>query len=152
PGGSRTTAQYGAVSGRTFRCRPRACWANASAGSSRASSCGSSLVSGETTSKRVSPLDPNSATLTMSPPPRRRCPIQRGRRDGVHRRARWTAQPGEHAMTSRAQHYREAERLLEALPPDKRADTLAMKARVLTLEEVQVHTMLATGHDDAYSE
>ena len=27
-----------------------------------------------------------------------------------------------------------------------------MKARVLTLEEVQVHTMLATGHDDAYSE
>ena len=55
-------------------------------------------------------------------------------------------------MSSRAQYYREAERLLEALPPDKRADTLAMKARVLTLEEVQVHTMLATGHDDAYSE
>jgi len=55
-------------------------------------------------------------------------------------------------MSSRAQHYREAERLLEALPPDKRADTLAMKARVLTLEEVQVHTMLATVHDDAYSE
>ena len=53
-------------------------------------------------------------------------------------------------MTSRAQHYRQAARLLEALPPDKRADTLAMKARVLTLEEVQVHTMLATGHDDAY--
>jgi len=26
-----------------------------------------------------------------------------------------------------------------------------MKARVLTLEEVQVHTMLATVHDDAYS-
>jgi hypothetical protein len=38
-------------------------------------------------------------------------------------------------MSSRAQHYREAERLLEALPPDKRADKLAMKARVLTLEE-----------------
>ena len=55
-------------------------------------------------------------------------------------------------MSSRAQHYREAERLLEALPPDKRDDTLAMKARVLTLEEVQVHTMLATGHDDADSE
>jgi len=54
-------------------------------------------------------------------------------------------------MSSRAQHYREAERLLEALPPDKRADTLAMKARVLTLEEVQVHAMLATVHDDAYS-
>ena len=30
------------------------------------------------------------------------------------------AQPGEHAMSSRAQHYREAERLREALPPDKR--------------------------------
>jgi hypothetical protein len=60
--------------------------------------------------------------------------------------------PGEHAMSSRAQHYREAERLLEALPPDKRGDTLAMKARVLTLEEVQVYTMLATVHDDAYSE
>jgi hypothetical protein len=30
-------------------------------------------------------------------------------------------------MSSRAQHYREAERLLEALPPDKRGDTLAMK-------------------------
>ena len=55
-------------------------------------------------------------------------------------------------MSSRAQHYREAERLLEALPPDKRADTLAMKARVLTLEEVQVHAMLATVHDDADSE
>ena len=27
-----------------------------------------------------------------------------------------------------------------------------MKAWVLTLEEVQVHTMLATVHDDAYSE
>jgi hypothetical protein len=27
-----------------------------------------------------------------------------------------------------------------------------MKARVLTLEEVQVHAMLATVHDDAYSE
>ena len=26
-----------------------------------------------------------------------------------------------------------------------------MKARVLTLEEVQVHAMLATVHDDAYS-
>jgi len=26
-----------------------------------------------------------------------------------------------------------------------------MKAPVLTLEEVQVHTMLATVHDDAYS-
>jgi hypothetical protein len=55
-------------------------------------------------------------------------------------------------MSSRAQPYRKAERLLEALPPDKRADTLAMKARVLTLAKVQVHTMLATGHDDAYSE
>jgi hypothetical protein len=44
----------------------------------------------------------------------------RGRREDVHRRARWTAQPGEHAMSSRAQHYREAERLREALPPDKR--------------------------------
>ena len=41
---------------------------------------------------------------------------------------------------------------LEALPPDKRGDTLAMKARVLTLEEVQMHAMLATVHDDAYSE
>src|SRR6478735_2582041 len=49
--------------------------------------------------------------------PRRRCPIQRGRRDGVHRRARWTAQPGEHAMSSRAQHYREAERLSESEDP-----------------------------------
>ena len=55
-------------------------------------------------------------------------------------------------MSSRAQHYREAERLLEALPPDKRGDTLAIKARVLTLEEAQVHAMLATVHDDAYSE
>ena len=55
-------------------------------------------------------------------------------------------------MSSRAQHYRAAERLLEALPPDKRGDTLAMKARVLTLEEVQMHAMLATVHDDAYSE
>ena len=55
-------------------------------------------------------------------------------------------------MSSRAQHYREAERLLEALPPDKRADTLAMKARVLTLEKVQVREMLGTVHDDAYSE
>ena len=27
-----------------------------------------------------------------------------------------------------------------------------MKARVLTLEEAQVHAMLATVHDDAYSE
>jgi hypothetical protein len=36
-------------------------------------------------------------------------------------------------MSSRAQHYREAERLL-------------------TLEEAQVHAMLATVHDDAYSE
>jgi hypothetical protein len=27
-----------------------------------------------------------------------------------------------------------------------------MKARVLTLEEVQVHAMLATVHDDAYNE
>ena len=27
-----------------------------------------------------------------------------------------------------------------------------MKARVLPLEEVQVHAMLATVHDDAYSE
>jgi hypothetical protein len=34
--------------------------------------------------------------------------------------ARWTAQPGEHAMSSWSQHYREAERPLEALPPDKR--------------------------------
>src|SRR6185312_7659368 len=49
--------------------------------------------------------------------PRRRCPIHRGRRDGVHRRARWTAQPGEHAMSSRAQHYREAERLSESEDP-----------------------------------
>ena len=85
----------------------RAGRANASACSSRASSCGSSPVSGETTSKRVSSLGPNSATLTMSPPPRRRCPIHRGRAEGVHRRARWTAQPGEHAMTSRARHDRE---------------------------------------------
>ena len=53
--------------------------------------------------------------------------------------------------SSRAQHYREAERLLEALPPDKRGDSLSMKAPVLTLEEVQVHTILATVHDDAYS-
>ncbi len=27
-----------------------------------------------------------------------------------------------------------------------------MKARVLTLEELQVHAMLATVHDDAYNE
>ena len=52
-------------------------------------------------------------------------------------------------MSSRAQHYREAERLLEVLPPTSAVDTLAMKARVLTLEEVQVHAMLATVHDDA---
>ena len=31
-------------------------------------------------------------------------------------------------MSSRAQHYREAERLLEALPPTSAVDTLAMKA------------------------
>ena len=49
-------------------------------------------------------------------------------------------------------HVREAERLLEALPPDKRGDTLAMKARVRTLEEAQAHAMLATVHDHAYSE
>ena len=36
--------------------------------------------------------------------------------------------------------------------PTSAVDTLAMKARVLTLEEVQVHAMLATVHDDAYSE
>jgi hypothetical protein len=42
--------------------------------------------------------------------------------------------------------------LREALPPDKRGNTLADKARVLTLEEAQVHAMLATVHDDAYSE
>ena len=42
-------------------------------------------------------------------------------------------------MSSRARHYRGAER------------PLAMKARVLTLWEVQVHAMLATVHDDAYS-
>jgi hypothetical protein len=43
-------------------------------------------------------------------------------------------------MSSRARHYRGAER------------PLAMKARVLTLWEVQVHAMLATVHDDADSE
>ena len=36
--------------------------------------------------------------------------------------------------------------------PTSAINTLAMKARVLTLEEVQVHAMLATVHDDAYSE
>ena len=55
--------------------------------------------------------------------PRRRCPIQRGRRDGVHRRARWTAQPGEHAMTSRAQHYRDAEWLLSEFEDPTWANT-----------------------------
>jgi len=34
--------------------------------------------------------------------------------------------------------------------PTSAVDTLAMKARVPTLEEVQVHAMLATVHDDAY--
>ena len=43
-------------------------------------------------------------------------------------------------MSSRARHYRGAER------------PLAMKARVLTLEKVQVREMLGTVHDDAYSE
>ena len=32
--------------------------------------------------------------------------------------------------------------------PTSAVDTLAMKARVLMLEEVQVHAMLATVHDD----
>ena len=36
--------------------------------------------------------------------------------------------------------------------PQSAVDTLAMKARVPTLEEVQVHAMLATVHEDAYSE
>jgi hypothetical protein len=43
-------------------------------------------------------------------------------------------------MSRRARHYREAERLLEVLSPD---NTLAMKVRVLTLWEVQVHARTA---------
>jgi hypothetical protein len=44
-------------------------------------------------------------------------------------------------MSRRARHYREAERLLEVLSPD---NTLAMKVRVLTLWEVQVHARCTT--------
>ena len=55
-------------------------------------------------------------------------------------------------MSSRAQHYREAERLLEALPADKRGRHAGDEGSGADAEEVQVHAMLATVHDDAYSE
>ena len=54
-------------------------------------------------------------------------------------------------MSSRAQHYREAERLLEALPPDKRGRHAGDEGSGADAGG-GVHAMLATVHDDAYSE
>ena len=56
-------------------------------------------------------------------------------------------------MSSRAQHYREAERILADLPElGLKPDRLGIERRILAVGEARAHAQLATMGDAAYSE